>query len=149
MDYIVYTVCCDKHMILIFMAIKWVFLSSDQAALRRLLSVRPSVTPFSQCFSHRIILDFQELLLLTNVMSTQKVVVRGQRSRSESLLQLKFLEGYEIMHKAWSSIEEVPYCFSRSPLKFQGHRRHQVADFYPNSVFPDCNFSLNSPITMT
>ena len=25
------------------------------------------------------------------------------------------------MHKAWSSIEEVPYCFSRSSLKFQGH----------------------------
>ena len=26
-----------------------------------------------------------------------------------------------MMHKAWSSIEEVPYCFSRSSVKFQGH----------------------------
>ena len=25
-----------------------------------------------------------------------------------------------MMHKAWSSIEEVPYCFSRSSVKFQG-----------------------------
>ena len=26
-----------------------------------------------------------------------------------------------MMHKAWSDIEEVPYCFSRSSDKFQGH----------------------------
>ena len=28
--------------------------------------------------------------------------------------------GYEMMHKAWSSLEEVPYCFARSSVKFQG-----------------------------
>ena len=26
-----------------------------------------------------------------------------------------------MMHIAWSSIEEVPYCFWRSSIKFQGH----------------------------
>ena len=26
-----------------------------------------------------------------------------------------------MMHKAWCSIEEVPYCFPRSSIKFQGH----------------------------
>ena len=26
-------------------------------------------------------------------------------------LQFEFTSGYEIMHKAWSSIEEVPYCW--------------------------------------
>ena len=26
--------------------------------------------------------------------------------------------GYEMLHKAWSSIEEVPYCFWRSSVKF-------------------------------
>ena len=26
-----------------------------------------------------------------------------------------------MLHKAWSSIEEVPYCFWRSSVKFQGH----------------------------
>ena len=29
--------------------------------------------------------------------------------------------GYEMMHKAWSSMEKVSYCFSRSSVKFQGH----------------------------
>ena len=28
-----------------------------------------------------------------------------------------------MMHIAWSSIEEVPYCFWRSSVKFQGHRK--------------------------
>ena len=37
------------------------------------------------------------------------------------LLQVEFTNGYEMMHKAWSSIEEVPYCFSRSYVKLQGH----------------------------
>ena len=26
-----------------------------------------------------------------------------------------------MLHKAWSSIEEVPYCFPKSSIKFQGH----------------------------
>ena len=26
-----------------------------------------------------------------------------------------------MMHKAWSRIEEVPYCFSRAYTKLQGH----------------------------
>ena len=26
-----------------------------------------------------------------------------------------------MLHKAWSSIEEVPYCFARSSIKFHGH----------------------------
>ena len=33
------------------------------------------------------------------------------------LLQFEFTNCYEMMHKAWSSIEEVPYCFSRSSVK--------------------------------
>ena len=35
-------------------------------------------------------------------------------------LQLEFTDGYKIMFKAWSGIEEVPYCFFRSSIKFQG-----------------------------
>ena len=34
--------------------------------------------------------------------------------------QFKFTVGFKMMHKAWRSIEEVPYCFSRSSIKFQG-----------------------------
>ena len=53
-----------------------------------------------------------------------------------------------MMHKAWSNIDEVPYCFSRSSVKFEGHARQKIADFDPNWAFPDCNFSLNSPMAL-
>ena len=50
------------------------------------------------------------------------------------------------MHKAWSSIEEVPYCFSRSSVKFQGQTALKIAKFDTDWAFPDCNSSLNSPM---
>ena len=53
-----------------------------------------------------------------------------------------------MMHRAWSSIVEVPYCFSRSCIKFQGHTALKIVEFDPNWAFPDCNFSLNSPMAM-
>ena len=52
------------------------------------------------------------------------------------------------MHKAWSSIEEVPYCFSMSSVKFQGHMALKIVEFDPNWALPDCNSSLNSPMAM-
>ena len=36
-------------------------------------------------------------------------------------IQFEFTNGYEMLHKAWSSREEVPYCFPRASIKFQGH----------------------------
>ena len=53
-----------------------------------------------------------------------------------------------MMHKAWSSVEEVPYCFSRSSVKFQGHTALKSFEFDPDWAFLDCNSSLNSPIAM-
>ena len=52
------------------------------------------------------------------------------------------------MHRAWSSIVEVPYCFSRSYIKFQGHTALKIVEFDPNWAFPDSNFSLNSPMVI-
>ena len=48
-----------------------------------------------------------------------------------------------MMHKAWSSIEEVPYCFARSSVKFQGRTALKIVEFDPDLGFPDCNLSLN------
>ena len=48
------------------------------------------------------------------------------------------------MQKAWNSIEEVPYCFSRSSVKFQGRTGQKLANFDSNWVFLECNSSLNS-----
>ena len=53
-----------------------------------------------------------------------------------------------MMHKAWSSIEEVPFCFSRSYVKLQGHMAKKIVDLDPNWAFLDCNSSLNSPMAM-
>ena len=36
-----------------------------------------------------------------------------------------------MMHKAWCSIGEVPYCFSRSSIKFQGHTGWKIDDLNP------------------
>ena len=80
----------------------------------------------------------------------------GQKNRrfwpnfGVSGLYLKFecTNGYEMMRKAWSNIEEVPYCFSRSSVKFQGHTWQKITDFDQNWVFPDCNSSLNSLMAM-
>ena len=51
-----------------------------------------------------------------------------------------------MMHRARSSIVEVPYCFSRSSVKFQGHTALKIVEFDPKWAFPDCNSSLNSPM---
>ena len=64
------------------------------------------------------------------------------------LLLLEFTHGYEMMHRAWCSIVEVPYRFSRSYIKFQGHTALKIVKFDPNWAFPDCNSSLNSPMAM-
>ena len=53
-----------------------------------------------------------------------------------------------MIHKAWSSIEEMPYCFWGSSVKFLGHTALKIIKFDPNWVFPDCNSSLNSPMAM-
>ena len=54
------------------------------------------------------------------------------------LFQFEFTNGYEMLHKAWSSIEEVPYCFWRSSVKFQGHTALQSVKFDPDWAFPGC-----------
>ena len=36
-----------------------------------------------------------------------------------------------MVHKAWRSIEEVPYCFSRSSVKFHSHTGGKIDDLNP------------------
>ena len=42
-----------------------------------------------------------------------------------------------MLHKAWNSKGEMPYCFPRSSIKFQGHMVQNITDFDPNWAFPD------------
>ena len=139
-----------------------IIFSCDQAALWMVFSVRlsvclsvcPSVTPFWLCSHHRIIMKFSGVI----TMDQGKVNVRGQRSRSQRsrpnltvsglLIQFEFTYDDEILHIAWCCLGEVPYCFSRSSVKFQGHTALKIAEFDPDWAFPDCNSSLNSPMGM-
>ena len=40
-----------------------------------------------------------------------------------------------MMHKVWSNIEDVPYCFSRSSVKFQDHTRQKSPILTRNGRF--------------
>ena len=53
-----------------------------------------------------------------------------------------------MMHRALSSIVEVPYCFSRSYVKFQGDSALKIVEFDLNWAFLDCNSSLKSEMAM-
>ena len=89
------------------------------------------MTTFWQCSWHRIILEFSGVI--TTDRRDVRAKGRSQRSKvkvtevmthiavSGPQHQFEFTYGDEIMHKAWCCLEEVPYCFSRSPVKFQGH----------------------------
>ena len=64
---------------------------------------------------------------------------RGQKNHqfwhklgvSGLLLQFEFTDGSEMMHKAWHSLEESPYCFFRSSIKFPGHMGPKINDLNP------------------
>ena len=43
-----------------------------------------------------------------------------------------------MLHKAWNIKGEMPYCFPRSSIKFQGHTGQNITDFDLNWAFPDC-----------
>ena len=176
--------------------------SRDQATLRTLLSVCPSVTPFWQCSCHCIILKFSGVITIDR----RDVHAKGQGQRSKvkvtevktqlqpfpdcnsslnSHMVMKWCTKLDVIEErcpivfqghlsnfkvtqlkklliltqirlfrtvtpvwiqwwlwndaqTWSTIEEVPYCFSMSPIKFQGHREQKISDFDPNWVCPDC-----------
>ena len=61
-------------------------------------------------------------------------------------IEIEYTNGYVMMHKAWSSVEEVPYCFSRSSMKFQVHTALKIVEFDPNWAIPDSYWSFNTPM---
>ena len=66
---------------------------------------------------------------------TNKSSILTQMGVFKLQLQLEFTDGYEMMKKAWSTIEELPCYFSRSFVKFHGHMGRKIS-------------SLNSPMAL-
>ena len=54
-------------------------------------------------------------------------------------------DGFEMMHKAWNSVEEVPYLFLRSSMEFQGHMCRKIYDLNPIWVRLLCRSQLSNP----
>ena len=50
-----------------------------------------------------------------------------------------------MIHKAWYSIEEVPYYFSRSSIKFQGPTGRKIYDLNPICVRLRGRWQLSNP----
>ena len=109
---------------------------------RSKVKVTEVMTPFSHfqtvtpvCFHIWWWNDAQSLMLLRRVpycSSRSSVKFQGHTAKkncrfwpklavSRLYLQFEFTIGYEMMHKGWSSIGEVSYCFSRSCINFQSH----------------------------
>ena len=68
--------------------------------------------------------------LMTHICITRTQWVNYEHSGWSPDLQWK--PTFEMRRKAWHSIEEVPYCFSRSSIKFQGHRGWKIDHSYSN-----------------
>ena len=94
-------------------------------------SIFSSVTAFLLCSHHHIIMKFSGVITIDRSGVMQKVKVKGQGHRGHIHYFVlfgifldcnsNFTDGYKMMHKAWSSKEEVPFCFSRSSVIFRGH----------------------------
>ena len=101
--------------------------------------------------------NFQELLPTTEVMSMQKVKVKGQRSRSQRSKLSHFRTLTSVSIHIWQQSDAQSlmwhrrgalFYFSRSSVNYQGHTWQKIADFDQNLGFPDWNPSLNWPMAM-
>ena len=128
--------------------------SCDQAALQMVFSVCPSVTPFSLCSHHWIIMEFSGLI--TNDKSKDHAKDQGQRSKVKITEVKTKLECFRtvtpvLIHIWWWNnahslmlLRKGALSFFKASVKFQGHTAKKIVNFDPNWPFPDCNSSLNS-----
>ena len=78
--------------------------------------------------------------VITNDRSDIHANGQGQRSKVKvtevkiqfrhfrTVTPVKFTYGDEMMHKDWCGIGEMPYCFSRSSIEFQGRTAKKNVD---------------------
>ena len=67
------------------------------------------------------LLFFKVICQISRSHSAKNRRIWSRLGVSRLLLQFEFTNDYEMLQKAWSSIEEVPYRFWRSSVKFGGH----------------------------
>ena len=94
-------------------------------------SVRPSQLTFWQCSCHRIILKFSGVITVDRrdvhaIGQSQRSKVKVTEvmtpfSRFRTVTPVWIHIWRWMMHTFWCCLAEVPYCFSRPSVKFQGH----------------------------
>ena len=72
--------------------------------------------------------------------------VKNQVSSFRTIIWIHIWPWYDA--QTWCGMVEVPYCFPRSSIKFQGHTGQKLTDLDPNLAFPGCSSSLNWPMAM-
>ena len=120
-------------------------------------SVRLSVTPFSLCSHHRIIVTFFGII----TYDSSDVLAKGQGKRSKvKVTEVKtqfsrFLTVNPVWihiwwwNDAWSLIllrRGALLFFQGHPSNFKVTRLTKIVEFDPDWAFPDWNSSLNSPM---
>ena len=102
--------------------------------------VRPSVC-LSHLFDYAPIIvsscNFQELLPMTEVTSMQKVkvtevnyqLIRFWTVTPVSIHPWLWNDAQSLLWYRQLGIEQVPYCFPRSSIKFQGHTGQKIVNF--------------------
>ena len=79
--------------------------------------------------------------------SNIKVIdVKTQLNSFRTVTLFEFTYDDEMMYKAWCCLEEMPYCFSRSSVKFKDHTAKNLVNFDPDWAILDCNSILNTPM---
>ena len=86
-----------------------------------------SIEQVSNCFS-RSSVKFQD-------HTGKKTPMWTWIGHFQTVTPFELTNDYEMMLKAWSSIEEVPNCFLRSSVKFQGHTGKKITNFHLNWAF--------------
>ena len=137
-----------------------IFFSCDQAALWLVqsvsLSVRLSVrhtffTMFPPSYHHGIFRsDYHGQKWCPCKWSRSKVKVtevKTQLSRFRTVTPVWF-HIWQWNHAHSLKHRRGALSFLRSSVKFQGHTRQKIANFDPNLVFPDYNYSLNWPMAV-
>ena len=125
-------------------------------------SVRLSVSPFSLCSNHYIIMKFSGVI--TNDRSDVHVKGQGQRSKVKVTVSQRSkpnLKPFPDHNSSLNSHMVMKWCTQldviskRCPIIFQGHpsnfkvtRDKRIPNFDPNWDFPDCNSSLDSPMVL-
>ena len=89
--------------------------SCDQAALWMVQSVRPSVTPFSLCSHHRIIMKFSEVV--TNDKCDVHAKGQGQRSKVKVTEVTTQLNRFRTVTPVWIHIWWWNYTYSLMLLR--------------------------------